>query len=157
MRHVTTSAASGCRRGSRNAMDFGYSPEQEALRREVRAFIAENMDDAVRAAMDSLGEGFGVGPGRHAGSLVNNLFKKIGERGWLGISYPREYGGQGGDRMTQYIVEEEFTRMDIPVGMGGSGAPAIMAAGTEEQRQYYIPRLIKREVSFALGFTEPHA
>src|SRR3984957_3068561 len=125
-------------------MDFGYSPEQEALRREVRAFIAENMDDAVRAEMDSLSDGFGVGPGRHAGSLVNNLFKKIGERGWLGISYPREYGGQGGDRMTQYIVEEEFARANI-------------SAGTEEQKRHFIPKLISGEYSFALGFTEPHA
>ncbi|MGZ5228021.1 MAG: acyl-CoA dehydrogenase family protein, partial [Burkholderiales bacterium] len=66
-------------------------------------------------------------------------------------------GGQGGDRLTQYIVEEEFTRAGVPVALGGSGAPAIMAAGTEEQKQYYIPRLIKREISFCLGFTEPHA
>jgi len=138
-------------------MDFGYSAEQEALRRDVRAFIAENMDDAVRAEMDSLSEGFGVSPGRHAGSLVNNLFKKIGERGWLGISYPKEYGGQGGDRMTQYIVEEEFARANISLGLGGSGAPAILAAGTEEQKRHFIPKLISGEYSFALGFTEPHA
>jgi alkylation response protein AidB-like acyl-CoA dehydrogenase len=45
----------------------------------------------------------------------------------------------------------------VPVSLGGSGAPAIMAAGTEEQKKYYIPRLIKREISFCLGFTEPHA
>jgi len=94
-------------------MDFGYTPEQEALRRDVRAFIAKNMTDAVRAEMDSLSEGFGVSPGRHSGTLINDLFKKIGQRGWLGISYPKEYGGQGRDRMTQYIVEEEFARANI--------------------------------------------
>src|SRR5580658_7142967 len=104
-------------------MDFGYSPGQEALRREVRAFIAEHMTDAVRAEMDSLSDGFGVGPGRHSGGLINDLFKKIGEHGWLGISYPKEYGGQGGDRMSQYIVEEEFARDNISLGLGGSGAP----------------------------------
>ncbi len=138
-------------------MDFGYSPEQEALRRDVRAFISEHMTQAVRTEMEGLSEGFGVSPGRHTGKLVNDLFKKIGERGWLGISYPKEYGGQGGDRMTQYIVEEEFARENISLGLGGSGAPAILAAGTDEQKQHFIPKLISGEYSFALGFTEPHA
>ncbi len=138
-------------------MDFGYSPEQEALRREVRAFIAEHMTEAVRAEMDGLSEGFGVSPGRHTGTLINDLFKKIGARGWLGISYPKEYGGHGGDRMTQYIVEEEFARANISLGLGGSGAPAILAAGTEEQKRHFIPKLISGEFSFALGFTEPQA
>jgi len=138
-------------------MDFGYSPEQEALRRDVRAFIAEHMTEAVRTEMEGLSEGFGVSPGRHTGKLVNDLFKKIGERGWLGISYPKEYGGQGGDRLTQYIVEEEFARENISLGLGGSGAPAILAAGTDEQKRHFIPKLISGEYSFALGFTEPHA
>src|SRR5574340_184814 len=121
-------------------MDFGYSPEQEALRREVRAFIAENMNDAVRADMEAVNEGFGVSPGRHSGPLINDLFTKIRERGWMGIAYPKEYGGQGGDRMTQYIVEEEFARVNISLGLGGSGAPAILAAGTEEQKRHFIDR-----------------
>jgi alkylation response protein AidB-like acyl-CoA dehydrogenase len=138
-------------------MEFGYTPEQEALRREVRAFIAENVTDDVKAEMEDLNEGFGVSPGRHESRLVNALFRKIHERGWLGVSYPKEYGGQGKDRMTAYIIEEEFCRANIAVGLGGSGAPAIMAAGTEEQKQYYIPKLITGEYSFALGFTEPHA
>ncbi|MBT5051033.1 MAG: hypothetical protein HOM58_21210 [Rhodospirillaceae bacterium] len=134
-------------------MDFAYTPDQEALRKEVRDFIAENVTEEVLAARgtsESNASQDSAGP-------MKELYDKIYERGWLGITYPKEYGGQGGDRMTQYIVEEEFTRLDIPVGMGGSGAPAIMAAGTEEQKQYYIPGLIKREISFALGFTEPHA
>ena len=138
-------------------MEFGYTPEQQALRHEVRAFIAENLTDDVKAEMADLSEGFGVSPGRSNATHVNQLFRKIGERGWLGIAYPKEYGGQDADRMTQYIVEEEFARVDISLGLGGSGAPAIMAAGTEEQKRYYIPKLITGEYSFALGFTEPHA
>jgi alkylation response protein AidB-like acyl-CoA dehydrogenase len=70
-------------------MDFEYPPEQEALRREVRAFISANMDDAIRAEMDLLREGIGVSAGRYAGSLIGDLFKKIGERGWLGSATPR--------------------------------------------------------------------
>jgi alkylation response protein AidB-like acyl-CoA dehydrogenase len=138
-------------------MEFAYTPQQEALRKEVRAFIAENVTADVIAELGRSESNMGPGRGPGASDVMQNLYEKIYERGWLGITYPKEYGGQGGDRMTQYIVEEEFTRVDVPVGMGGSGAPAVMAAGTEEQKQYYIPRLIKREVSFALGFTEPHA
>ena len=135
-------------------MDFAYTPEQEALRREVRQFIRENVTEEIVEELDphaSAHRPRGTGPAATA------LYQKIYDRGWLGITYPTEYGGQGGDRITQYILEEEFTRAGVPVSLGGSGAPAIMAAGTEEQKKYYIPRLIKREISFCLGFTEPHA
>jgi len=138
-------------------MDFGYTPEQEDLRRDVRAFIAEQLTPEVIAEMEGLSEGFGVSRSVARGPLVSELFTKIGERGWLGISYPKEYGGQDGDRISQYIVEEEFARVNIAVGLAGSGAPAILAAGTEEQKRSFIPRLISGEFSFALGFTEPQA
>ena len=135
-------------------MDYGYTPQQEALRQEVRQFIADNVTPDVAHEMDDLESGQGAGK-RGRGPLVGALFKKIGERKWLGIAWPKEYGGQDGDRLSQYIVEEEFGRVNISVGTAGSGAPAIMAAGTEEQRQYYIPKLISGEFSFAQGFTEP--
>ena len=138
-------------------MDFGFTPEQEALRRDVRAFIAEHMTPEVMAEMEGLNEGFGVSRSPGRGPHIDELFRKIGDRGWLGISYPKEYGGQDGGRITQYIVEEEFARVNIAVGLAGSGAPAVLAAGTEEQKRHFIPRLISGEYSFALGFTEPQA
>ena len=130
-------------------MDFAYTPQQETLRRDVREFIKENVTDDVAEEIERQDHPRGGGP------KVDALFKKMYARGWLGITYPKEYGGQGGDRISQYIVEEEFLRVGIPVGLGGSGAPAIMAAGTEEQKREFIPKLISREYSFALGFTEP--
>jgi alkylation response protein AidB-like acyl-CoA dehydrogenase len=135
-------------------MDFAYTPEQEALRGEVRAFIREKVTAEIVAELDfesSTGDQRGLAP------KAQELYKNIYERGWLGIAYPKEYGGQGGDPLTQYIVEEEFRRVGVDIALSGSGAPAIMAAGTEEQKKYYIPGLIKREIVFALGFTEPHA
>jgi alkylation response protein AidB-like acyl-CoA dehydrogenase len=75
----------------------------------------------------------------------------------VGISWPKEYGGQGGSRINQYLVEEEFARVGISVGGAGSGAPAILAAGTEEQKRYFLPRIMRGEAVFALGFTEPQA
>ena len=136
-------------------MDFGWTPEQQALRQEVRRFIAEHVTPEVTDEIENGHRGPDGQIQRGRGPRVRELFRKIGERGWLGISWPKEYGGQGKDRLSQYIVEEEFTRAGISVGGGGSGAPAIMVAGTEEQKQYFIPRLINGEVSFALGFTEP--
>jgi alkylation response protein AidB-like acyl-CoA dehydrogenase len=135
-------------------MDFAFTAQQETLRREVRQFIAENLTDEIVEEMDIHG---GADRPRGRGSDVSALFGKIRERGWLGIAYPKEYGGQGGDRVSQYIVEEEFHRAGIAITLGGSGAPAILAAGTEEQKQHYIPRLISGEITFCLGFTEPHA
>ncbi|MBI2170766.1 MAG: acyl-CoA dehydrogenase family protein, partial [Chloroflexi bacterium] len=138
-------------------MDFGWSKDQDALRAEVRRFIAENVTDEVVMELE---EGYvppsGEPQKRGArGPKATALRKKIDEKGWLGITWPKEYGGAGKDRLTQYIVEEEFARVGMGVGGGGSGAPAIMAAGTEEQKKYYIPKIIKGEVTLALGFTEP--
>ena len=83
-------------------------------------FIQENVDDEVRQEIEELGI-------RRRGPKVRELYRKLGERGWVGISWPKEYGGQDGSRIDQYIVEEEFARAGITVGGAGSGAPAILA------------------------------
>jgi alkylation response protein AidB-like acyl-CoA dehydrogenase len=129
-------------------MDFGWNEEQLALRKEVRDFIANDVDK------EKLAEGGGEGGGRNP--YVAELRKKAAEKGWVAIAWPEEYGGGGGNQLTQYLVEEEFVRAGLPIGGGaGSGAGAILAAGTEEQKAYYVPKVISGEVSFALGFTEP--
>jgi alkylation response protein AidB-like acyl-CoA dehydrogenase len=136
-------------------MDFAFTPEQEALRREVRAFLAQEMTPEVIAEMEATNEGRPFHRTACHTPRLKALFQKIADRGWVGISYPKEYGGQGGDRISQYIVEEELYRANITVSLGGSGAPAIMAAGTEEQKRHFIPKLISGEFMFAQGFTEP--
>ena len=138
-------------------MDFGWNKEQDTLRQQVRDFIATNVTEEVVSEME---EGYEPPPGvekkaGRRGPLADDLWQKIRAEGWLGIAWPQEYGGAGKDRLTQYIVEEEFTRVGIGVGGGGSGAPAIMAAGTEEMKNYYIPRIISGEITLAQGFTEP--
>ena len=131
-------------------MDFGYTTEQQDLRQEVRKFIDENVSQALLDEMEAAEEG-GRGP------EYRELVKKVADKGWIGISWPKEYGGQSGSRIDQYIVEEEFMRRGIGIGGAGSGAPAILAAGTEEQKEYFIPGMIRGEIIFALGFTEPQA
>ena len=131
-------------------MDFGYTGEQEDLRQQVQKFIDDNVSQDLLDEMEG-GEEGGRGP------QYRELVKKVADKGWIGISWPKEYGGQSGSRIDQYIVEEEFMRGGIAVGGAGSGAPAILAAGTEEQKEYFIPGMIRGEIIFALGFTEPQA
>ncbi len=131
-------------------MEFAYTPEQEALRKDVQDFIAEHVTQEVLDELERSREGV-------RGAHYSELIRKAAERKWIGIAWPVEYGGQGGSRMDQYIVEEEFGRLGIAVGGAGSGAPAILAAGTEGQKQHFIPGLISGEIIFALGFTEPQA
>lgn len=141
-------------------MDFGWTESQKKLRKEVRAFIKENVTQDVLDEMDQSMHKYEEKQGRQTGKpgkLLLELRRLIGERGWLGYSYPTEYGGGGGDMIGQNIIEEEFLRAGINVSLAGSGAPAIMAAGTEEQKRHYLPKLINLEYYFALGFTEPHA
>ena len=131
-------------------MEFAYTAEQQALRDEVQRFIQENVDEDVRREIENTDE-------MSQGPLVRDLRKKVAAKGWVGISWPKEYGGQDGSRIDQYIVEEEFSRIGVGVGGAGRGAPAILAAGTEEQKKTLLPGLISGEITLALGFTEPQA
>ena len=87
-------------------MEFGFTPAQEALRYEVRAFIAKEVMPEVLAEMADHDEGHPMVRANCQSPHLVALFKKIADRGWVGMSYPREYGGQGADRISQYIVEE---------------------------------------------------
>ena len=131
-------------------MDFGYTPANDVFRQEVRQFITEYVTPELR---DELGRGRQEG----RGPLTKELFLKLGQQGWIGMSWPKEYGGQERDPVDQYIFEEEFVRAGIPLDLNNilEQAPAIMRAGTEEQKNYFLPRLVQGEVIFALGYTEP--
>lgn len=129
-------------------MEFEFTPHQKQLRREVQAFIAENMTDTLRAELKD--DARGSGPEGDA------FFEKIMTRGWTAVSWPKEYGGQGGSPMDQFIIEEEFQRIGYKrIGGGGTGAPAILASGTEEQKRHFVPATIKGEISFSQGYSEP--
>ena len=140
-------------------MNFGFTAEQEALREEVQAFIAQEITADVLREMEQHSEGECFHRSHcHSPHLVE-LFTRITARGWMGMAYPVEYGGQGADFISQYIVEEEFHRANSSLSMGGthlgSFAPVILAAGTEEQKRHYIRGMISGEISFAAALTEP--
>jgi len=129
-------------------MDFEFTPKQKQLRREVQAFIAEHMTDALKAELKD--DARGSGPEGEA------FFAKIMALGWTAVSWPKEYGGQGGSPMDQFIIEEEFQRVGYKrIGGGGTGAPAILASGTEKQKRSFVPATIRGEISFSQGYSEP--
>ncbi len=111
-------------------VECSYTAEEEQLRVEVQAFIAEHLTPEIEAELNA-------GGSRRGSAQIKQLYERIAERGWMAISWPKEYGGQSGPRIHQYIVEEEFARVGLAVGGAGSGAPTILAAGTEEQREFF--------------------
>lgn len=132
-------------------MDFGFSEENERFRADVRDFIAAHVTPQVVQEMHDAAAGAGIGP------QTRELILKIGEQGWIGMSWPEEYGGRNADLIDQYIFEEELARARVPLNLGNfiEQAPAIMNAGTEAQKAWFLPRLVRGEVTFALGYSEP--
>ncbi|MDI6858437.1 MAG: acyl-CoA dehydrogenase family protein [Dehalococcoidia bacterium] len=140
-------------------MDFRLSPEEEAFRREVRAFLEREWPP--RAATLPDGSRIDAPPPITPGYMPSRADElKLGAKGWLAVSWPVEYGGGGKPFIYQMIVDEELAYHNIPAseGMGRTiVAPTLLAYGTERQKQEFLPRLAKGEITFCLGYTEPEA
>jgi len=124
--------------------------EDEALRAEVRAFLAEAVQDLpahVRA--------------RSWGGYDAAFSRKLGARGWIGVTLPPEYGGGGRSAFTRYVLVEEFLACGAPVGShwiaDRQSGPLILKYGTEAQKQHYLPRICRGEAFFCIGMSEPNA
>lgn len=134
-------------------MDFRFSPEEEKFRKEVRAFLDTTVTDALLEEVDR-GTEIGIGPNTW------QLMRKLGEKGWLAPSFPKEYGGLGATRWQQFILSDEMTYCRAhPLHLCGVGivGPTLLQYGTEEQKRKYVPPIAKGEIEFALGYTEPEA
>ena len=130
-------------------MDLELSDGQRALRDELRAYFAGLLSPAERAAL--LTE-------RHGG-VYREVVRRMGRDGWLGVGWPREYGGRGLGPVEQQIFVNEAARADVPlpaVTLQTVG-PTLQAHGTAEQKQLFLPRILAGEVHFAIGYTEPEA
>jgi alkylation response protein AidB-like acyl-CoA dehydrogenase len=131
-------------------MFLDYTDEQLALRKELREYFDRLLTPEIRAEMGHPGEG---------NPLFRTMVRRMGADGWLGIGWPVEYGGQGRSILDQFIFFDEVQRANAPfpfVTVNTVG-PAIMANGTEEQKQRYLPGILAGEVNFAIGYTEPEA
>jgi len=131
-------------------MKLAYSPEHERLRQELREYYSKLLTPELR---DEIGRSEGVGP------IVRQVVRKMGADGWLGIGWPKEYGGRGMTPIEQFIFFDESMRAGAPVPMltVNSVAPTIMQYGSEEQKKFFLPKILKGEIHFAIGYTEPNS
>jgi alkylation response protein AidB-like acyl-CoA dehydrogenase len=131
-------------------MHVAYTDAEEQLRRELSEYYEELLDPATRA---ELAGAHGVGP------TVRRLVRRMGEDGWLGIGWPTEHGGQGRTAVEQFIFFDESMRHGAPVPMImiNSVAPTLMQFGTEEQKQHFLPKILRGETHFCVGYSEPEA
>jgi len=125
-------------------------PEDEALRPAVRAFLQEavrGMPAHIRA--------------RSWGGYDTAFSRRVGERGWIGLTLPREYGGGGRSAFARYVLVEEFLNAGAPVGShwiaDRQSAPLILKYGTEAQKRFHVPRICRGESFFCIGMSEPNS
>jgi hypothetical protein len=131
-------------------MFLGYSDEQLALRKELREYFAALLTPEIRAVLGHAGEG---------SPRFREIVRRMGADGWLGLGWPKEYGGEGRGAIDQFILFDEVQRAGAPfpfVTVNTVG-PTLMAFGTEEQKQRYLPAILAGDANFAIGYTEPEA
>jgi alkylation response protein AidB-like acyl-CoA dehydrogenase len=136
-------------------MDFNYSPEQEAYRMQVRAWLEVNQpppltpEEKERANEDLLWE------------RNKKWHKKLYQGGWVGLNWPKEYGGRGATFIEQVIFQQELGRLGLPMGINVLGiimtGPALMQWGTEEQKQRYLKPILAADEIWCEGMSEPGA
>jgi 3-oxocholest-4-en-26-oyl-CoA dehydrogenase alpha subunit len=131
-------------------MYVGLSKEHEALRDELRAYYDELLTPEVE---EDLRKGEGVG------QVSKDTWKKMAADGYAGVGWPKEWGGRGLTPIEQFVFFDESMRAGAPVPMLtiNSVAPTIMRYGSDEQKDFYVPKILKGEIHFAIGYTEPDA
>ncbi|MBM4406280.1 MAG: acyl-CoA dehydrogenase [Chloroflexi bacterium] len=137
-------------------MDFRFTPQQQAFRREVRDWLAGVLPRF------QVGRDFaGVSEVESEDTRYSPAFsRELGKKGWIGLAWPKQYGGQGLGYIEQMIFSEEMALNKAPCGyhlpaerqMG----PSILQFGSPEQKAFYIPKILAGELGFAIGYTEPN-
>jgi alkylation response protein AidB-like acyl-CoA dehydrogenase len=136
-------------------VDFSYPAEVEQFRKELRAWLADNLTDDVVTA------GRGRGRNESAFDLLRTWDATVADAGWGAVSWPREYGGRGATVLEQLAYAEETTTARAPlplnvIGLNNIG-PAIMAFGTDAQKRELLPRMVRADDIWCQGMSEPEA
>ncbi|MDQ1479931.1 MAG: hypothetical protein QOI44_792 [Actinomycetota bacterium] len=134
-------------------MDFEFSPEQRAFADEVEKFLDEHDDpdvfDLTRENMAQIVDT----PKRRA------FMRQLGERGWLGLTWPKEYGGSEGEGVYEYLLNEALAARGGPqIGKGvGIIGKTLIKEASEFLKQEFLPMILRNDVEFAVGYSEPNA
>ena len=131
-------------------MHIDLTDAQRSLRLEVRRYMAELMTEALDQELHDTEGG---------GPLYTAALKKMGRDGWLGLGWPTEYGGQGRPAVDQFLLSDEIQRSGFPLPLLtlGTVGPALMAHGGDDHKRRFLPAILRGEVHFSIGYTEPSA
>ncbi|PLT35127.1 acyl-CoA dehydrogenase family protein [Bacillus sp. V5-8f] len=137
-------------------MDLAFSKEQDEYRQHVREWLINNIP-----------EGWGTpefdwpNDETERGKILREWDRKLYEGGFAGISWPKQYGGQGLSHVEEIIYDEEAGKLNAPSGLNVLGklllGPTLLLFGTEEQKQCFLPPLLKGDEVWCQGFSEPNA
>ncbi|ACY99177.1 MULTISPECIES: acyl-CoA dehydrogenase family protein [Thermomonospora] len=130
-------------------MFIDLTDQQQRLRAELREYFRTCLTDEQRAAIAA--DPFGPAYIEHC--------KRLGAAGMLGVGLPKEYGGRGFGPLEQQIFVNEITRAEVPYPLItlNTVAPTILQYGTEEQKEFFLPKIVRGECHFAIGYSEPGA
>lgn len=132
-----------------------YSDEAESYRKEVRAFLDDNLPSGWKGA-SAMAED-------ERRTWLAGWQDTLAEHGMRAVMWPKEYGGGGLSPLEQVVLAEEFARVDAPLQFGNDGfgigmvGPTIIVWGTDEQKRHFLPRIISGEHRWCQGYSEPDA
>ncbi|MEZ5238418.1 MAG: acyl-CoA dehydrogenase family protein [Microthrixaceae bacterium] len=133
-------------------MDLSYPPEAEEFRTEIRTWLEDNLPEGW------FDEGFEMDP-EEKKRFNEQWTHKLHEGGWICATWPEEYGGKGLSTMEGVVLAEEFARAKAPMRADFFGdtlvGPTILMNGTEEQKKYFLPRILDGSMRWCQGFSEP--
>jgi alkylation response protein AidB-like acyl-CoA dehydrogenase len=137
-------------------MDFDFTPEQQRFREDVRAWLAAHVPPDLK------GRGFAASRAdRTHVDRLRHWQRTLHEAGYVGIDWPREYGGRGASIMEQIILYEEMARAEAPPPLNRGGlsmlGPTLMTHGTAAQRERHLAKILTAEEIWCQGFSEPDA
>ncbi|MBS4753973.1 acyl-CoA dehydrogenase family protein [Nocardioides sp. zg-ZUI104] len=132
-------------------MHIDLEPQQVALREELREYFAQLVTPEIRAGLASATGEFG-----EAG-VYRDVIRQIGSDGWLGIGWPKEYGGQARSMIEQLIFTDAAAVAGVPIPYLtlNTVGPTIMRFGSAAQKEYFLPRILAGDLHFSIGYSEP--
>ena len=132
-------------------MHIAYTPEQDRLREHLREYFSALVTPEVRAGLAAASGEFG-----DAG-VYKDVIRRLGSDGWLGIGWPKEYGGQDRSMVEQLIFTDAAAVAGVPIPYLtlNTVGPTIMRYGTDEQKEYFLPRILAGDLHFSIGYSEP--
>ncbi len=126
------------------------SEDSKRLRAELRAYFADLITEEDRRDLVTQTEG---------GPTFDRILRQMGADGWLGLGFPEEYGGRGEDPEALFVFYDEVVRANAPLSLVtlNTVAPTLINHGTQEQKDFFLPKIFTGELMFAIGYTEPGA